>query len=356
MTSNPDLLLFSIAALVGGFLGKVTKIPGGALLGSTTLVAVAGVGLDLSHTTPMGMLFVTQILMGCMLGQSINRRFWHDFLQIWSPSLLVVGAYTLLSAPFAAVMVWMFDFDALSAVLASTPARMQDMIVLAGSMNADAVTVMLMQLFRQFAIIAMTPFILATFLRDEKKKNPEPAAPAQRFHLPEFCRADAATYLMLLVPSVIGGAIGHMTGHILGALLGAFFALSVSRLVWVRAGEAPFPKSFAFIIQCLAGIFLGSKITPETGPLLIARLAPLVSVCLYVLVGGLAVTWLLSKCYGWHRGLSWMAAAPGRAGDMLAMSQDINLTTKDRLALVCVHTVRQIWFTLLISVAMAFFR
>ena len=356
MTPIPDILLFSIAALVGGLLGKVIKIPGGALLGSTTLVAAVGVGLDLPHTTPTGILLVTQILMGCMLGQSINRRFWHDFLQIWSPALLVIGAYTLFSVPFAAVMVWMFDFDALTAILASTPARMQDMIVLAGSMDTDAVTVMLMQLIRQFAIIAMTPFILAKFLRDEKKKHPKPAVPAKGFHLPAFHREDAKTYCMLLVPSIIGGAIGHQTGHILGTLLGAFFALSLTRLVWVHAGEVPFPKPFAFAIQCLAGLFLGAKITPETGPLLIARLAPLVSVCLYVLVGGLVVTWLLSKCYNWHKGLSWMAGAPGRAGDMLAMSQDIDLTAKDRLALVCVHTVRQVWFTLLISVAMAFFQ
>lgn len=356
MTSNPDLFLFSLAALAGGLFGKIIGIPGGALLGSTTLVAAVGVGFDLPHATPVSLILTTQILMGCMLGQSINRRLWHDFLQIWNPSLVVIGAYTLFSVPFAAIMVWMFGFNALTAVLASTPARMQDMIVLAGSMDTDAVTVMLMQLIRQFAIIAMTPFILAKFLRDAKKKNPKPALPGKRFHLPEFHRADAATYLMLLVPSIAGGLLGHQTGHILGALLGAFLTLAISRLIWTRAGEAPFPKSLAFIIQCLAGMFLGSKITPETGPLLISRLAPLVSVCLYVLVGGLAVTRLLSKCYHWHKALSWMAAAPGRAGDMLAMSQDVDLTAKERLSLVCVHTIRQVWFTLLISIAMVFFQ
>ncbi len=353
---DTNLLLFIAASLAGGTLGKISKIPGGALLGATIAVASVGIYYDLDHTPPLLMIMLIQLLMGCMLGQSINRRFWQDFLQIWRPTLVVIGIYTVLAVPFAGFLVYFFGFDALTAVLASTPARMQDMIVLAGSLDSDAVTVMLMQLVRQFAIIGITPFILAKFLREEKARAGATRREKKKgLHLPDFHRTDAESYAMLLVPGFIGGAVGHTTGHILGVLLGAFAGVALSRIIWLRAGEVPFPKPFAFIIQCLAGILLGSRVTPEIGQFILARLAPLVAACLFVLVAGMIVSSILHRRYAWHKGLSWMAAAPGRASDMLAMSQDLELSGKERLALVSVHTVRQVYFTLLISAVMVFF-
>ena len=353
MIPNADILFFVLAAALGGWSGKISKIPGGALLGATCAVAAVGISCDLSHTPPMSLILIVQILTGCMLGQSINRRFWLDFLQIWQPSLVVIGMYTVLAIPFTGILIWIFGFDALTGILAATPARMQDMIVLAGSMHSDAVTVMLMQLVRQFAIIGITPFLLARYLgktlsaqTSSSKKNPT------GFRFP---RIDFAMYAILLVPSIIGGFIGDATGHILGALLGAFCGVAASRIIWLRAGEVPFPKSFAFLIQCLAGILLGSRITPETGALILGRLLPLVAACLFVLIAGLIVAWALNRYYKWNRMVSWLAAAPGRASDMLAMSQDLELSNAERLGVVSVHTVRQVYFTLLISVVMMFF-
>lgn len=352
MPENTDLLLFSLAALGGGLLGKWSKIPGGALLGATVAVAVTGIMSGISQPPPPSMVLLTQILMGCMLGQSINRRFWRDVLDIWRPCLAVVILYTILAAPFAVLLVHLFGFDALTAVLASTPARMQDMIVLAGSLDTDPVTVMLMQLIRQFAIIGMTPFLLAKFVPENQR--PGSAAAPDRHGL-HFQREDARSYAILLTPGIAGGLAGHLTGHILGALLGAFAAVAASRIIWLRAGEVPFPKPFAFLIQCLAGILLGSRITPEIGHLIMDRLAPLVAACLFVLAAGLLVARVLHRHYRWHKGLSWMAAAPGRSSDMLSMSQDIELSRSERLALMSVHTARQVYFTLLVSAVTVFF-
>ncbi|SBV94530.1 membrane hypothetical protein [uncultured delta proteobacterium] len=353
MALDTDVLLFFFAALAGGAFGKFIKLPGGALLGSTIAVAAVGIMFDLSHTPPFFLILLIQLLTGCMLGQSINRRFWQDILTIWRPCLTVIFLYTLLAVPFAAVLAMVFGFDVLTALLAATPARMQDMIVLAGSTDADAVTVMLMQLVRQFAIIGITPFLLFQYTRG--KKNAATARKNGGLHLPAFCRADAESYAILMVPGILGAAAGHATGHILGALLGAFCGVALSRIIWLRAGEIPFPKPFAFIIQCLAGILLGSRITPEIGDLVFARLTPLVAACLYVILAGLVAAAILHRHYKWHKGLSWMAAAPGRVSDMLAMSQDIDLSGGERLALASVHTVRQVYFTLLISAAMVFF-
>lgn len=354
MVYDSVLPLLCITALLGGMLGKLSKIPGGALLGATVTVAAAGFYWEMPHTPPYVIILVVQTLTGCMLGQSINRRFWQDFLQIWRPTLAVVFVFTILAVPFTIFLVFWAGFEPVTAVLAATPARMQDMIVLAGTAGSDAVTVMLMQLARQFSIIFLTPFMLAKYVNEDAKADGKTSG-AKRLHMPNFCKADAASYAILLVPSIIGAFIGKMSGHMLGPLLGSFFAVAFSRIAWLKAGEVPFPKPFGFANQCLAGILLGTRITPETAGLFVDRLLPLFFACFYVLLGGLIITNILHKRYGWHKGLSWMAAAPGRSSDMLAMSQDIDLSGRERLALVSVHTVRQVYFTLFVSVVMVFF-
>jgi Putative ammonia monooxygenase. len=80
-----------------------------------------------------------------------------------------------------------------------------------------------------------------------------------------------------------------------------------------------------------------------------------VTAVLYVVISALIIAYILHKRYHWKTSLSWMSAAPGRTSDLLAISQDIeDLNGRDRLALACVHTMRQVYFTLLISVIVTF--
>jgi uncharacterized membrane protein AbrB (regulator of aidB expression) len=170
-----------------------------------------------------------------------------------------------------------------------------------------------------------------------------------------ICRTTLPAMAVLLIPGFIGALLGHQTGHVLGALIGSFCAVAATRLIWVRAGEAPFPKSLAFFSQAITGLVLGVRITPATGTLMLERLMPLSCAVVYVIGVALIISHLLHKRYGWNKSLAWMSAAPGRAADLLSISQDIDLTGKERLALASVHTVRQVYFTLLVSVAITFF-
>lgn len=350
MFSVTEELVLIIVALLGGYAGRVTKIPGGPLLCSTIAVAAACLGFDLPHTPPNELVLFLQLLTGCLLGQSINRRFWSDFLQIWSATLMQVGVFTLIAIPFAVLLAQKFGFSPVLALLAAPPARMQDMIILASTMDADAVTVMVMQFARLFCIILVTPFIVARYSKPVAQTPHKNGGPATGSHFP---RMDAKSYAILLFPALVGASVGYKSGHTLGIVLGSFAFVAASRLIWLRAGEVPFPRPFSFLIQSLAGILLGVRITPEIGRLLLERLVPVSLACACVLGGGFIIMQILHRRYGWNKALSWMAAAPGRTADILAMAQDIDLTAKDRLALVCMHTVRQVYFTLFVTAAIS---
>ena len=360
MISNPDIFYILPVAFASGILGRLCRIPGGALLCSTVGVAIVINVWHFSHLVPGDLMFVLQVLIGSMLGQTINRRFWHDIVNAWQPAALVVGTFTLMAIPFSLLLVYVSGFDALTAALAATPARMQDVIILAGATDRDAVTVMLMQLLRQMCIIAMTPFILSGLQRKSRARGTDPAAKAALKKAGETFGADKNylsrySYVFLLLPAFPGAYLGHLTGHPLGSLLGAFFAVGASRLISLHAGEVPFPRSLSYFIQCLAGLLLGVRVTPDVGELIMGRLVPLGLGVVYIVGTGMLITSLLQWRYGWSRALSWISASPGRTSDMLAISQDLDLTSQDRLALVAVHAVRQIFFTLLLSVVAKFF-
>ena len=301
-----------------------------------------------------------QVLVGCMLGQSISRGLGRDLKAIWRPCLLVVLAYSLAALPFILILTAAYGFDPVTAVLAANPARMQDMVILAGSLSLDAVLVMLMQFCRQFAIIGVTPLLLAGYSRTSGRANPTAGPVASRSGLfkdilrgPGACNFARgwADYAILLVPAALGGLVGSLAWPLLGAMLGAFSLVALSRLAWPRAGRVRFPRSFAFAIQCLAGVLLGLRINPDIGSLVLERAGLLLIGVGFMLAAGLAIAALLHRRFGWNRALAWMAAAPGRASDMLAMAHDLELAPGERLALAGVHTVRQVYFTLFASLA-----
>ncbi len=374
-----------MAALLGGMLGKRCRIPGGTLLGSSIVVALVANLTDLSQDGINEFMFIMQILIGCMLGQSINRRFWSDILTIWRPTLLYIGVFTLVALPFAAGLVIFCDFDGLTAILASTPARTQDMIIMAQTADRDTVTVMLQQMVRQFCIIGITPFILARLSRKEKaaasmsgppgphgplspteKQSATAQASAKQLSsgaatgtwqrtTSRFPRIDFVSLVILLSPAVLGAFAGKLSPHPVGPMLGAFIGVCITRISFIRAGEIPFPRSLSFLVQCCAGFLLGIRVTPEIGDLILLRAMPLALSLVYILGTSLVLARVLQRYYKWSPALSWMAAAPGRTSDMLAISYDLSMTGHERLALVSVHTIRQIYFTIFTSTVLLFF-
>ena len=215
---------------------------------------------------------------------------------------------------------------------------------------------MLLHFARQICIIITTPIILA----GANKRTPQPpttknlAASSASDRTKRWC-ARCLSYGLLLGPAAVGAPLGKLTGHPLGPLLGAFLAVAVVRILSLRAGEVPFPRILGVVVQSLAGVLLGVCVTPDIGRLLLTRLLPFGLSVVYIVGAGLFISHLLQKWYGWSKELSWMSAAPGRTSDMLAISQDLAMSGRDRLALVTTHTVRQIAFTLLLSLVTALF-
>ncbi|MEL7565908.1 MAG: AbrB family transcriptional regulator [Dehalobacterium sp.] len=151
------LFFLTIIGLMGGFLGRYTRIPGGVLLTSMIFTSLANAkGIHLSNL-PFVYVLSLQVLAGVLVGQKVTVRILKDIKDIMLPVCLILAVIMTSVIFLMFILHEVFDWDNVTAWLSSSPGRMQDMIVLAGSLSADGATA---HLIRHLSVIFLTPMIL----------------------------------------------------------------------------------------------------------------------------------------------------------------------------------------------------
>jgi len=167
------LLFLTIIGLAGGYLGKYTRIPGGVLLSSmilTSLINAKGIHLN---SLPFIYVLSLQVLAGALVGQKLTTRILKDMKDIM---LSVAFLLTIIMSSVFVLMLILhevFGWDLVTSWLSSSPGRMQDMIVLAGSLKADGAKVATSHLVRHLSVIFLTPVILLISKKLEEKQCKE---------------------------------------------------------------------------------------------------------------------------------------------------------------------------------------
>ena len=161
-----------IAGLIGGYLGRYSRIPGGVLLGSMVLTSLVNAkGIHLINL-PFIYIFILQVLTGTLVGQKVTGRILKDMKDMMFPVGFLLGIIMSVVIILMLFLHEIFGWDLVTAWLSSLPGRMQDMIVLAGSLNADGAKVATAHLVRHLAVIFVTPVILVISkkLKDKQEK------------------------------------------------------------------------------------------------------------------------------------------------------------------------------------------
>jgi membrane AbrB-like protein len=163
--------------LLGGLVGILLRVPLGALIGS-----IAGAGtyhLLVSDAPPLGRGFVVlaQVLVGSIVGTSVNREVVATMRTILLPAL----AFSLAMPVVGLAIGWLFmvrlgHADMLTAFLSSAPAGATEMSTAALAFDADAEAVLTAQVLRVFSIAligsTLLPLLIRRFLR---RRSGEPS-------------------------------------------------------------------------------------------------------------------------------------------------------------------------------------
>jgi hypothetical protein len=158
--SATNVLIYLACAFFGGFIGYKTRIPAGTLIFS--LAAVASVRLlrvD-GGSLPGYMNFVSQTLVGLVIGAQFNQKAVQVISRMWVYMLMSVFVLVVVGMIYAVIMVKMNHLDLPTAYLSTSPGALSAMIFLAFDQGGNVPLVAIFHLTRVFFILVTGPIVV----------------------------------------------------------------------------------------------------------------------------------------------------------------------------------------------------
>ena len=171
-------------ALIGASVGRLSRVPGGVLLGSLTLCAVSSaVGWIRIELPP-----VLLVASYAVIGWTIGSRFTREVLATAARTLpQTLGAAVLLMLLCGllsyALMKWMHT-DPLTAYLAASPGGVDAAAIIAASTKVDMPLVMMVQTVRLVVVLAIGPRLARLAART--LASPAPVLSPKRFDIDDL--------------------------------------------------------------------------------------------------------------------------------------------------------------------------
>jgi len=153
------LLITLLVGTAGGLAAHRFRIPGGAFLGSMLAVGIYN-SLGFEAFLPPQARMCAQILVGCVLGLSLNRSAFMELKSVIKPALIIVISLLMCSVTTGFIVYKFCNLDLYTAFPSSSAGGMPELSLLAVSMGGDGPKVAILHLVRLISVIATMPVIL----------------------------------------------------------------------------------------------------------------------------------------------------------------------------------------------------
>jgi membrane AbrB-like protein len=160
-----DTLLIIGVGTAGAGLGMATRVPSGAMIGA--LAAVAAFQVVSQGTLQLDPAWSTgaQILIGAVLGSSLDRRSIGAFRKVLLPGSLAVAAMLLAGLAVGLAIATLGFTDYPTALFGMAPGGVAEMSAAAIALGAVGPIVVMMHTVRILAVTALLPFLLRPISR-----------------------------------------------------------------------------------------------------------------------------------------------------------------------------------------------
>lgn len=161
MVISMEMVFFMILIIVGGMLGTLLKIPAGALVGPLFLVGSFKAANILNlNDVPQIVRWGSQACLGMMLGLLFSRDII-AYSKKMLGGILFVGVVSVLSALLIGFVVYQLtDLSLITAIIATVPGGLPEMLTLASSVEANTQAVAMFQLMRIIVLMLVVPVFL----------------------------------------------------------------------------------------------------------------------------------------------------------------------------------------------------
>lgn len=146
--------------VVGGMVGIVSGAPAGGIVGA--LACSAGYRLLTGRPVPVkGFQLGVQALAGGVIGLGVSGEFFDQLFRLAGAGALILSVQMLLWLVTGWLLLRLFGFDLPTAVLASSPGGMSEIVSTAHQGGADVVMVTFVHLVRLSSIVVVVPLLVA---------------------------------------------------------------------------------------------------------------------------------------------------------------------------------------------------
>ena len=359
-------------AFVFGTLGYRLKIPAGAMVGA--VVGTVLVNLLFERAFFYADLRVAiQLVSGAMIGSRIGKKDFLSLKTIVLPTLFLLVGMVIFNLTFGILMHRMGGLDVATALFSSAPGGMADMALISAELGAETAYVGILQMFRILVIILTMPPLFKKILqkRGYRSKQQETAASADveepearvmtvpiiastlgDVKLPVIGDVKPPTIghvmpmvpmrlLILLFVAAAGGLFFRWLGVTAGALTGGMLA---SAVYCVLRGTVRFPSTLKFLLQILAGAYIGIGIDRACVATMPNLLAPALIMAIGIYGFVFVMAWLMHRLFKLDLAVCLLSSTPGGVQEMSLLSEDLDA---DTAKIAVMQTVRLVFVILL---------
>lgn len=155
-----SLLLMIGVGCIGGWLGYLSKIPSGVLLGSMAAVILFKLLGPEVGKLPPSLNIGAQICIGVLIGAGFQRNMLIQLQKIWVPVLVSALLLMLVGIITSIVMAKMGVLDLATSYLSTSPGGMTALVTIAFDTGAAAPLVILFHFTRILLVVFTAPLVL----------------------------------------------------------------------------------------------------------------------------------------------------------------------------------------------------
>lgn len=235
----------------------------------------------------------------------------------------------------------MGGLDVATALFSSAPGGMADMALISAELGAETAYVGILQMFRILVIILTMPPLFKKILqkRGYRSKRQETTASADMGE--PKATVVPMRLLILLFIAAVGGLFFRWLGVTAGALTGGMLA---SAVYCVLRGTVKFPSVLKFLLQILAGAYIGIGIDRACVSTMPNLLAPALIMVIGIYGFVFVMAWLMHRLFKLDLAVCLLSSTPGGVQEMSLLSEDLGA---DTAKIAVMQTVRLVFVILL---------
>lgn len=349
MTSWSAFAIAVLAAAAAGLLFQKLRVPSGAMIGSALGMILCS--LLLGHVwTPPGLSLSLQFLTGAFIGCKVTREKLLGCLRRPQVILFLIAGMLFFNTISGILLARISSMDLVTALFASAPGGVSDMVIVSGALGADTALVSLIQVTRVLAITCVFPLIYRRIYdwhaRAKQPRQPPAAGrgdkqPAAAGPAAQAVSNPAARFLLTLAAAAAGGSCLQGLGVAAGGIIGAALAVILLNLT---AWRGYFPPSMGFVLQVSVGVYIGSGVTRETLAAMMGLLLPALLVILLMLVSACVMALLICRFTTLDFMTCLLMCTPGGMQEMAILAGEFDC---DMASVVITQTLRVVAVLLL---------